>query len=132
MPALESVEEVARRPGGEGRSVAAYFGRRVGYHRCRGESSGETSEVRAEVLVLGQVELEELDVNNDLRLGLVVRLDDFLSDADLVGRIADGNGVEGLQREEVAGFDHRPDDARDLLGIAIREVERADDEVFVV
>src|SRR5258708_32472386 len=76
MPALESVEEVARRPGGEGRSVAAYFGRRVGYHRCRGESSGETGVVRAEVLVLGQAELEDVDIDADLRHGVALGRDD--------------------------------------------------------
>ena len=50
----------------------------------------------------------------------------------LVGGVADGDGVERLEREDVARLDHRADDVGDLLGVAVREIEGADDEILVV
>ena len=86
----------------------------------------------ADVALLVEIDLQQLDVDDDLGLCLVVGLDDLLGDAHLVGGIADGDGVERLEREDVARLDHRPHDVGDLLGVAVREIERADDEVFVI
>ena len=86
----------------------------------------------ADVALLVEIDLQQLDVDDDFRFRFVVRFDDLLGDAHLVGGVADGDGVERLEREDVARLDHGPDDVGDLLGVAVRQIEGADDEVFVV
>ena len=92
----------------------------------------EAGDGHADVADAVEVELHELHLHDHFGLGLVVGLDDLLGDAHLVGGVADGDGVERLEREDVARLDHRAHDVGDLLGVAVGEIERADDEVFVV
>ena len=87
---------------------------------------------QADVTKLREIELDELDGDDDFSLGLVVRADDLFGDADLVRGIADRDRVESFEGEDVARLDHRAHDVGDLLGIAVRKIERLDDEIFVV
>ena len=79
-----------------------------------------------------RVDLEELDVHDDLGLRLVVHLDEPLGDGDLVGRVADDDRVELRDRAEAAQVEDRADHRRDVLHVAVRQEERADDEVLVL
>ena len=53
------------------------------------------------------VDLEQLDVDDDLTLGLVVRVDDLLGDGDLVRRVLDRHGVQRIVLRDLAGVQER-------------------------
>ncbi len=86
----------------------------------------------AEVDELLGAELEELDVDDDLGLGLVVHLDEPLGHGDLVGGVADDDRVELRDRRHPPQVEEAADHRRDVLHVAVREEERPDDLVFVL
>ena len=112
----------------------ARFAAGVRRHRLDDAGTGRAVSIddEAEVAVLAQIDLQELDVDDHFRLGFVVGLNDLLSDAHFVRCVADGDGIERFEGKDVSGLNHGPDDVGDLLGVAVGEVEGADDEVFVV
>ena len=94
-------------------------------------------QIDAELLRASAVDLEDLDVEHDLRLGVVVLLDDALDDLDDVGAGANGDRVVRLVCDDLRGHGESRDtddavqDLRDLGGVRMGDEERANDLLFV-
>ena len=99
--------------------------------RLAGPAAGP-EQVDAEGLQERAVDLQELDVDDQLRLRLVVRLDDLLRHLHAVGRVADGDRVEPVVLRQLARVQERPQQHLHVLDVGVAQIERLHDQVVVL